>query len=131
MTLHLDEHGVPSHTISNGERVSAPSRGSARLLRHDELLARLGVDEGETAVRGMTSGELERVAECSRLRGGVDVWRDWEGCLAVWIADADVREFLGLSCVLSISTDGRVAHYDRNLPEYFPNLAMLTGRKPT
>lgn len=127
MTLYLDEHGVPSHTIANGELVPTPSRGSARFLNASELLARHGEDTEDTPVRGMTSGELERVAECSRLRGGVDVWRDWEGCLAIWVPDAEVRKSLGLSCVLSVSTDGRIAHYDCNLPEYFPNLTMLTG----
>jgi hypothetical protein len=120
--LHLDEHGVPSHTINNGERVPVLSGGSARFLSEDEAKAYY---EEDTAVRGMTAGELERVAECSRLRGGVDVWRDWEGFLAVWVPDDEVRKSLGMECMFSISTDGQIAHYDRNLPEYFPNLMLL------
>src|SRR4051812_29532613 len=124
--LHLDEHGVPSHTINNGERVPVPSGGSARFLSQEQLDNRYGEEnESDTPVRGMTAGELERVAECSRLRGGVDVWRDWEGCLAVWVPDDEVRKSLGMECIFSVSTSGKIAHYDRNLPEYFPNLMML------
>lgn len=126
MTLYLDDYGVPSHTINHGQEVPVPSAGAARFLNQEQLDAMYGeVNDTDSPVRGMTAGEVERLAECSRARGGVDVWRDWEGCLTVWVPDDGARASLGIECVLSISTNGQIAHYDRNAPEYFPNLMML------
>jgi len=132
MTLYLDDHGVPSHTIANGEKVPVPKAGEARFLTEQQLAVRYGeLNESETPVTGLTNGELERLAEVSRLRGGVDVWRDWEGCLVVWISDAEVRASTGLECCLCISTGSGIAHYNVNQPRYFAKLAMLLASMRT
>ena len=80
MTLHLDEHGVPSHTICSRVKVDIPSSGSIRFLSVEQLAEGTDGEVESTPVSGMTPGECERVAECGRLRGGVSVECDNHAC---------------------------------------------------
>lgn len=83
------------------------------------------LNESETPVESLTKGEVERLAELAALRGTVQVFRDWEGSLMAWPTDESCRSSLRIDCVLCISPNGRIAHYNVNQPRYYSNLAML------
>ena len=95
-------------------------------LRHQQIARRLGEDDFGFPVTSLSPGETYRLAELGRLRGGVEVWRDQQRSLTAQIVDEEVAKSMGIYYVLSISASGRIAHYDRNQPTYFPNLSTLT-----
>lgn len=96
-----------------------------RFVTIDYLLENHGEDTPDTPVIGLTPGEAKALSELGSLTGGVDVWRDWEGCLTAWLPRKETRESAAIECVISISSLGDVAHYDVNQPRYHTNVSML------
>lgn len=96
-----------------------------RFLSIEELLAEYIEDHDTSPVTMLTPGEVARLSDCARITGGAHVWRDWEGSLTVWFPNERARESMYVSCVLSVSPNGRIAHYDCNQPRYYDNLPML------